>query len=322
MLSMPMSMKAAEYRLLTSAKVNLGLTVIGRLSDGYHEIESIFLPVGVFDRIFCEFRVGGHEKRLRVFGRGLGVEGLVVPEDERNIVWRVVKFVEDSVGVNIGFGIEVEKNIPVGAGLGGGSGNGAGVLLALTDFLKKEGFLSEEERRKVLSEAYKVGSDISFFLSSGGCVVQGRGEKVMKVEGLFERLKGYIVVIVYPNLMVSTKEAYEFVSRENLYSSKRWALEVANGLASGRISVEDLKGILKNTFEAFIIDPVVMETKKQLYGMGAKFALMSGSGSSVYGVFDQKVSTEKILERLVGEFNFSVDQIFFTRFVENPVQFI
>ncbi|MEN2998700.1 MAG: hypothetical protein ABDH28_06675 [Brevinematia bacterium] len=311
-----------KYRILTSGKINLGLTVIGRLSDGYHEIESIFLPIGVFDSICCEFSIDDKEKVLEVFTSSESLKGEAVPTNSENIVWRVIELVENLVGVKIGFRISLEKNIPVGSGLGGGSGNGAGVLLATVSFLESKGILSATKKSEIFSEVIRIGADIPFFLQSGGCVVRGKGEKIIPIKGLLETLLDYNLVVVYPGFPSCTKDAYDFISKKKLYHPERWALDVATGIAKRSIKLEELKGMLKNTFELFIISPVVKEVKGELYRMGALFSAMSGSGSSVYGIFSKQTDSIGIKKSLVSRFGFSENQIFITRFVENPVQFI
>ncbi|MCX8029823.1 MAG: hypothetical protein N2712_07520 [Brevinematales bacterium] len=305
-----------RYTVLTSSKINLGLTVVGRLSNGYHEIESIFLPLGVYDKIICEFRLDDFGKEIEIYGNY--ASGL--PRDNKNIVWKVVEFVESVISKKIGFNIKIYKNIPTGAGLGGGSGNGAGVLLALMRFL--DGVISVEDKSFILSNIHSVGADIPFFLNLGGCVVQGVGEKVDYIEGLVDLFLKYNVVIVYPNLVVSTKEAYDYISRNKLYDPKRWAFGVAYGLVRGNIKLEDLKDMLKNTFELFIINKVIGEIKEEFYLMGALFALMSGSGSSVYGIFDREINVEDVKRNLLKKFSISNENVYVTRFVKEPVKFI
>ncbi len=309
------------YNLLTSAKINLGLTVIGKLSDGYHEIESIFLPIGIFDKVYSKFCLKNKDKKLEiVLNPSVFGEDFKVPNDNRNTVWKVVEFVEKVVGKSIGFDIKVYKNIPVGSGLGGGSSNAGGILLALIDFLKRNNLLDKEKEEFIFSNVWNVGADIPFFLNSGGCIVQGRGEKVKKVDCLIDVFSKTFLVVVYPNLFSSTKDAFRFISENNLYDSRRWAFEISEKLVSCEIEISDLKEMLKNTFEQFIITKVI-EIKSELYLRGAMFSLMSGSGSSVYGIFDVKKDAKIIKNYLISKFGKNY-KIFVTRFVKNPVLFI
>ncbi|MCX8097264.1 MAG: 4-(cytidine 5'-diphospho)-2-C-methyl-D-erythritol kinase [Spirochaetes bacterium] len=310
-----------KYTLLTSAKVNLGLTVVGKLPDGYHEIESIFLPISIYDKLECSFNLENNTKELKVIFENSLFEGSEIPEDSRNIVWKVVEFVEKTLGVEMGFDIKIYKRIPTKAGLGGGSGNGGGVLLSLLRFLEENRLLKQDKKELILSSIHTIGSDIPFFLRKGGCIVRGKGEKIREVRGLVEVLKDYTVIVVYPNFSVSTAEAYRYISDNKLYDKHRWADEIASRIIRNQINIHNLRGLLKNTFELFIIDRVE-KIKNEFYLLGALFAMMSGSGSSVYGIFDEGLDVERIIKKLSQRINLTNDRFFASRFVEAPVEFI
>lgn len=309
-------MNKMRFDFLTSAKVNMGLTVAGKLPNGYHEIESIFLPVGIFDKIFVEFSLDDASKSIEV----LSDRGIQIPNDERNIVWKVVKYVEENINKNIGFFIRIEKNIPVGSGLGGGSGNGAGVFLALMKFLKYFNVIDDKSERELVDGIYEIGSDIPFFLNKGACVVRGRGEKVYPLEGVVDKLKEYTVLVVYPNVEVSTAKAYKLVSLNNLFDDNNWAFNFYRDFMENRINLSNFKEMLKNTFEFVILNPVIEKVKEYLYSEGAMFALMSGSGSAVYGIFEDLELTE-VVKGLVSKFNISKEFIFITKFVLEQIVF-
>lgn len=310
-----------KYTLLTSAKVNLGLTVVGKLPDGYHEIESIFLPLGIYDKLECSFNLKNNTKNLKVIIESNLFETSEIPENNKNIVWKVVEFVEETLGVEIGFDIKIYKRIPVKAGLGGGSGNGGGVLLSLIRFLEENGILKQDKKELILSGIYTIGSDIPFFLHKGGCIVRGKGEKVMEVRGLVEALKDYNIIVVYPDFSVSTAEAYRYISDNKLYDGHRWADEIADKIVKKDFNICGLKYLLKNTFELFIIDRVE-GIIREFYSAGALFSMMSGSGSSVYGVFDRGLDVGEVVKKLSKSMNLASDRFFASRFVEVPVEFI
>ncbi|MFN4245821.1 MAG: 4-(cytidine 5'-diphospho)-2-C-methyl-D-erythritol kinase [Brevinematia bacterium] len=309
-----------KYNLLTSAKINLGLTVIGKLPDGYHEIESIIIPIGIFDKLECKFYLKEKTKNLKInLNPRVFSKNVEIPNDKENTIWKIVNFVEETLGINIGFDINVQKNIPIGGGLGGSSSNAGGVLLSLIDFLEKNKIINRKSKKYIISNAHLVGSDIPFFLSRGGCIVQGKGEKITPINKLIKRFSKTLLVVVYPNLCSSTKKAYEFISNNKLYSTERWAFKIAKELIQNELKMQDLKEMLKNIFELFIISPVV-EIKNELYSRGAMFASMSGSGSCVYGIFESRLDTQNIrneINKLDKDY-----KIFVTRFVENPVIFI
>ncbi|MGC8870577.1 MAG: 4-(cytidine 5'-diphospho)-2-C-methyl-D-erythritol kinase [Brevinematia bacterium] len=305
-----------KFNFFTSAKINLGLTVIGKLPDGYHEIESILVPVSIFDKVSIEFFLDRFYKEI-----GVNSDNYIqIPRDERNIIWKIVKYVEDYLRMSIGFHAYIEKNIPVGSGLGGGSGNGAGVFLSLLKFLKDNQVIDTFLEEELVKNVYKVGSDIPFFLSRGACIVQGRGEKVFYIEGLFEKLMNYKVLIVYPQIDVSTREAYTLISQRRLYDPNKWAFDFSKKFLSSEIDLSDFKKMLKNTFECVILSEVIDEIKRYLYFEGAMVSLVSGSGSAVYGIFED-VDLSKIKVGLVKNFGINDKFIFEASFVKEPVVF-
>lgn len=311
-----------KYTIFTSGKINLGLTIVDKLPDGYHEIESIFLPVGIFDKITCEFNLDKNNKTIEISEMFYKTsEFPEIPTTKDNIVWKVVEFIEKSLNIEIGFKIHIEKNIPIGAGIGGGSGNGAGVFITLLDYLRKHNMINDKKLEYLNNEIHKIGSDIPFFLKGGGCIVQGKGEKITTISGLFEKFQNYNIILVFPNIFSSTREAYKFISENKLYDKERWAYAIANKIVKEEIKINDLKKMLKNTFELFIIEPIVRDIKEYLYLRGAMFSLMSGSGSCVYGIFERGINLLEIKSELINKFKFQDKQVFTTRFIKEPVKY-
>jgi|GEM_PF-506714 len=302
------------YYIRTSAKVNLGLTVVGKLEDGYHEIETIMVPLGIYDTISVDFSLNNLSKSLNV------ESDFDIPNDERNIIWKMVNFVERIIKREIGFRIKIKKEIPVGSGLGGGSSNAAGVVRCLLDFLKLQNILSDEIENNIISGIHKVGADVPFFLSNGAKVAQGIGEKLTHLRGLVEKLVDYKVIVVYPGIHVSTEESYRLIDEKGFFDKDGWALYFYKKFMNGEIGIEDFKKMLKNSFESFIIEEV-KKIKEFLYSEDAMFALMSGSGSAVYGLFSRDVDFSKLREKLVNRFSVLDKFVYEVRFVNEPFLF-
>jgi len=299
------------YHIKTSAKVNLGITVLEKLSNGYHEIETIMIPIGIYDEIFLEFSIENSEKEI------LSEGNFSVPTDENNIIWKTVTFVENIIGRQIGLKARIKKNIPVGSGLGGGSSNAAGTLKCLLFSLKEKGIINAEIENIILSSSHKIGADVPFFLQNGAKIAQGIGEKLTILPNLAERLEKYKVVVVYPGINISTKEAYRFIDEMELLECKRWAHDFYNKFMRNEINISDFKQMLKNSFESFIIERV-KEIKDVFYSENAMFALMSGSGSAVYGLFEEEAELSKVKSKLINDLSVPDKFIFETRFVNEP----
>jgi len=252
------------------AKLNLGLKILGKRDDGYHDILSIFQAVDLCD----ELRVCSGEGLSR-----LDVTGGNVPEGRDNLVLRAEQLFRARFGVQDDVCFTLEKNIPVGAGLGGGSSDAAATLRLLRSFHRKD--IPDEELRAC---GAGLGSDIPFLVDGGTAVVSGRGECVEHVEWPFD----FSYVIVYPGFEVSTAWAY---GRVRTYSGDggNYA-SVVRKLRDGRLETGELFAALENDFEPVVFDefPELKTLRSMLLDHGAKAALLSGSGSSVFGIFENE----------------------------------
>lgn len=249
------------------AKINLGLRITGKRPDGYHNIETLFYPVPLTDALeFVESKGSNRYDELVI----TGIKISVPPED--NLVIKAIGKLRQAYDLPY-FRIHLHKAIPSGAGLGGGSSDAALILKVL---IKCYGLLIDSER--LLEYALELGSDCPFFLDPVPSFATGRGE-ILKPASL--SLKGYYLILVNPGISISTRDAYN-----NCHPAKsEKSLEsVLNGKPS------EWRNIILNDFEeyAFLLHPVIGELKDLLYKAGALFSLMSGSGSSVYGIFEKK----------------------------------
>lgn len=262
------------------SKINFGLFITEKRTDGYHNIETIFYPLRLSDEIII--RECDH----------LLIESNV-PElnlnPSNNLIYKAVKLLEQKTGNPLNCRIILNKNIPLGAGLGGGSSNAASVLLGLNDL-----FNLEYSKAELSEIGLQLGSDVPFFIHPYPSFANGRGEKLTEVDF---KLEGTIVV-VNPGIHVSTAEAYK-----NCIPSKPGfnLLEL-----NGRIinNYNELRGVVINTFEktVFSIHPEIGNLKEKMLKAGASFSLMSGSGSTVFGIFDTEELAEAFTISLPPEY--------------------
>lgn len=261
-----------------NAKINIGLRITGNRSDGYHDIETIFYPFSLSDGL--EFVVSDqkyHKDILVVTGINTGTN----PDD--NLVIRTIKKLREKNAFPY-LKIHLHKVIPVGAGLGGGSSDAACLLKTLNRC-----FGLSITDNKLKSLALEIGSDCPFFIDCIPSYASGRGEVLTPVKPV---LKEYYLVIINPGVGINTTEAYQ---------------NCQSGLPSISLAqlidypVIEWKEKIKNDFEEFAFKKysVIGKIKEGLYSSDALFSLMSGSGSSVYGIFSEKPKLQKKLKDLV-----------------------
>jgi len=249
------------------AKINIGLRVTGKRSDGFHDIETLFYPVNLCDAL--EFVVA----EGKVTDDELTVTGIDIhTHNEKNLVIRAIKKMREKFPIPF-MKIHLHKAIPTGAGLGGGSSDAACILKSMNRCFNIS--LSEDVLR---AYALELGSDCPFFIDPSPSIATGRGEKVTAVAPILE---GYNLVLINPGIHISTRDAY-------LNSIPAVPKKSLKQLIKSDPS--EWRKHIKNDFEdfAFKLYPQIREIKKSLYLSGAVYASMSGSGSSVYGIFDKK----------------------------------
>lgn len=245
------------------AKINIGLNVLERLESGYHTIESGFCFIEWSDR----FEITPSSRN------SLTMSDEKIPVDDSNLIVKAVQLLEKEAGLKDQFHINVQKNIPAGAGLGGGSSNAATTLRMINKIANLG--LQEKELMKL---GGKLGADVPFFIQGKVGFGSGIGTNI---EPLPIQPDGYIVT-VFPGVPSSTPEAYQFVepNAEPEFSLKTVLLEE---------DIEEWHYLIINDLEASVFPRIelVGNTKDQCYEFGASYASMSGSGSSVFGIFEQ-----------------------------------
>lgn len=247
----------------SGCKINIGLYVIRKRADGYHDLETVMFPVqGLCDAIEM---IPGDRPGVEFSSSGLAVDGPV----EKNLCVRAYELMRRHYPIG-NVKMHLHKHIPMGAGLGGGSANAACVIKGLSQLFDLKLSLSTMEYL-----AAELGSDTAFFVADRPALATGRGEILSPIE---LSMKGYRLVIVKPNVGVSTAEAYAHVTPHMPETA------LTEQLAQ---PVECWKELVRNDFEGSVFPqyPQIAEIKQQLYEMGALYASMSGSGSAVYGIF-------------------------------------
>ena len=246
------------------AKINLGLQILERREDGFHNLRSVMFPIGLCDILEINQQSGNPEP-LRFSRSGFRFED----DPERNLCVRAWKLMDAECDLP-SVAIHLHKQIPIGAGLGGGSSNASAVLKALNGLSG-----TPVPATRMAELAARLGSDCPFFLHDSPLLMEGRGELLSPVR---LSLKDHYLVVLFPGIHISTAEAYAAVTP---------AIPSVHLRASIALPVNRWKQSVVNDFErsAFALHPLLPELKEALYRAGALYASMSGSGSSLYGIF-------------------------------------
>lgn len=247
-----------------NAKINIGLHITSKRKDGFHNIETIFYPVELCDAL--EFVVSDKKDPV-LETSGIPIDGKLTD----NLCIKAYSLLKEDFGLP-GIDIHLHKIIPIGAGLGGGSSDASFMLKSLNDFFELD--LSEEE---LIKRAKKIGSDCAFFIRNKPCIAYEKGDKLEEINIL---LNLYQILLVYPKIHISTKEAYANIKPKKPEKTLSELTE---------FPLYEWKNHIKNDFEEgiFQLYPEMEHIKNELYNMGAIYVSMSGSGSSIYGIFGQ-----------------------------------
>ncbi len=245
-----------------NAKINIGLNIVSKREDAYHNIEGIFYPIPFSDVL--EIQKSSH---FQYSSSGLSVDSDI----ENNLVVKVFRLFEKKHQISP-VHIHLHKVIPLGAGLGGGSADASFAINMLNNLFQLN--LSNIQKEKY---ALEIGSDCPFFIENLPKKISGRGE-IMENSSL--TLKGFFIKLILPNIHISTKEAYQGIKPAQANFSI---------LNNDLPPIENWNGLIKNDFEntVFGLYPELEDIKKELYKEGAIYASMSGTGSAMYGIFKE-----------------------------------
>ncbi|MFW6036099.1 MAG: 4-(cytidine 5'-diphospho)-2-C-methyl-D-erythritol kinase [Halothermotrichaceae bacterium] len=260
------------------AKINLALDIIGKRDDGFHEVEMIMQSISLHDIIEIERTNKGIH--IEVYNSDL-------PTDENNIAYRAAELMLKEKDVSTGVSIKIKKDIPVAAGLAGGSTDAAAVLTGL-NILYGLHFSREE----LYAIGAKIGSDVPFCIDGGTALAYGRGEKIKQLPDIEERY----IVLVNPGIEISTPWAYNRFASTKI--DKKINIKKLSRIIIDKKKIDWNEG-WQNVMESLVF-PVykeIEEIKGYLKEIGANHSLMSGSGSSVFGIFEDRKKAEKAIRK-------------------------
>ena len=263
-------------KIKAHAKINLGLRILNRRSDGFHDLVTIFQRISLAD-----------ELEIEVLKREIIYDGPTLTETlEDNICYKAAVFYKTAFGDEAGLRIRLSKHIPTGAGLGGGSSDAAAVLKVLA---ASDGIPIDNTELQMV--AAKLGADVPFFLSGlPSAIGQGKGERISPAKGLDRNCN---IVIVKPEISISTKWAYEQIDntltfdKKNINIITHYFLDYRGGLPTAE---------MRNDFEApiFATHPELANARNRLLDAGAEFSGLCGSGSALFGVFQDRELAERV----------------------------
>jgi 4-diphosphocytidyl-2-C-methyl-D-erythritol kinase len=248
-----------------NAKINIGLNIVGKRPDGYHNLETIFFPIGWKDSL----------EIIPAKATTLALSGIPIQGDaDKNLVIKALQLIKNDFPIEE-LSVYLQKNIPFGAGLGGGSADGAFMLRLLNSYFKLN--LSDEQ---LAGYAVGLGADCPFFIHNKPMFASGIGDCLEPVD---MTLGNNYLVVVKPNIAVSTVEAYSMVVPKLPSQSLKTLIQQP---------IETWRETIVNDFESSVFAkyPAIAQLKEQLYQHGALYASMSGSGSAVYGIFPPEVT--------------------------------
>jgi 4-diphosphocytidyl-2-C-methyl-D-erythritol kinase len=256
-----------ELVVKSPAKINIGLNIINKRNDGFHDLETIFYPINLFDEIRFtksnEFSFYSNDENLN--------------NERSNLIIKAKESLEKHFNIQLPVKVFLDKHIPIGAGLGGGSSNAASTLLALTKLFNLE--IDSEAIGKL---ALNLGSDVPFFINPFPSFAESRGEILSSMK---LKLDKYLV-IVNPGIHIATKWAFGLIKPNQPEESLKAFID------KNEISIDEVMKIASNDFEKIVFEhfPEIKEIKAKMFYFGANYSMMTGTGSTVWAMFDDEES--------------------------------
>jgi 4-diphosphocytidyl-2-C-methyl-D-erythritol kinase len=264
------------------AKINLGLDVVRRMENGYHQVKMIMQTVGIYDELSVLKTEGGIE---------LTCDDAQLPTDGDNLICKAVKLMAEKYGIREGVRIHLEKHIPVAAGMAGGSSDAAAAMKAVNEL-----FGLGLSRNELMEDGVKIGADVPYCILGGTALAEGIGEKLT----VLPEVPDMYLVVAKPDISVSTKHVYEHLDMTGIAHHPD-----IDGMAAA-IRVGSIRGVatrMENVLEAVTIPeyPQIDTLKRRMRELGALNSLMSGSGPSVFGVYETEVAAGRAFEQMRHE---------------------
>ena len=255
-----------------NCKINIGLNIIEKRKDGFHNLETVFYPINLKETLeFVE--QDSQNKKTEFNSSGIKIEG----NSTDNICLKAYNLLKEEYTIPE-LNIHLHKSIPIGAGLGGGSADGAYMIKYLNAYFNLNIPIEKQEKF-----AAQLGSDCAFFIKNKPVFAYGRGELFKEIE---LNLNNYSILMIKPNIHISTAEAYSNIK------PKLPEISVKDAILK---PINEWKNCISNDFEDSIFPKYgyLKEIKQELYNKGALYAAMSGSGSTIYGIFDKNIKTNE-----------------------------
>jgi 4-diphosphocytidyl-2-C-methyl-D-erythritol kinase len=261
------------------AKINIGLNIIRKRVDGYHDLETIFYPLLLSDLLTFK------KSDKTIFD----TNSSEIASLKSNLIFHAKEILENFTQREMNVDIYLKKSIPMGAGLGGGSSNAAITLKALNNL-----FELKLNYNTLSSLALKIGSDVPFFLNPVPCFASSRGEVIQNIHLSISEP----ILIVNPGIHISTKWAFDNIK---ISEHKK---DISELTSNKSISLSDIKEYVVNDFEDIVFEkyPEIKSLKNELYNLGASFVSMTGTGSSVYGIFTNLQKARWAKESFEGQY--------------------
>lgn len=269
-----------EIRLKALAKINLGLDVLRRREDGYHEVRMVMQTLKMYDKITM--------KKTQEPGIEIKSNLFYVPENENNLAYRAAKLLMDEFHLEEGVFIDLQKFIPVAAGMAGGSADAAAVLYGMNRM-----FQLKLSKQQLMKRGVQIGADVPYCIMRGTVLAEGIGERLTPLSPM----PACSVVVAKPPISVSTKFVYENLELDKIDRHPQIDI-VLEGLREGNL--HKVAANMGNVLETVTIPnyPVIAEIRDQMLEMGALGAMMSGSGPTVFGLYEDEKSAQKAYEKL------------------------
>ncbi|SHH51410.1 4-(cytidine 5'-diphospho)-2-C-methyl-D-erythritol kinase [Clostridium grantii] len=272
------------------AKINLTLDITGKRKDGYHLLRMIMQNVDVYDEI-----------EIEKIQSGIIIEAdkNYIPTDERNLAYKAAEIFMNEFNISEGVKIKITKNIPVAAGMAGGSTDAAAVLKAMKDL-----FEINVSESKLMEVGLKLGADIPFCIKGGTALCEGIGEIITPLKPF----KGHMLVIVKPNFGLSTKDVYKDIDVQKIFKHPKTE-EVIQAIEGNNVAFvsENLMNVLENV--SLKKHKILREIKNNMLNQGALGALMTGSGPTIFGIFEDESKAEKTYEYFKSRY----DQVYLSK---------
>ncbi|MCR5249982.1 MAG: 4-(cytidine 5'-diphospho)-2-C-methyl-D-erythritol kinase [Lachnospiraceae bacterium] len=283
-----------EVKVKAYAKVNLSLDITGRRPDGYHELRSVMQEISLCDEVILRNAESGIKLKVSSSG-GPGCSHEEVPEDARNLAYRAAELLLADAGLSGGVEIELRKRIPAAAGLAGGSTDAAAVLRGLCVL-----YMLDHEEEDLCRLGVKLGADVPFCIRGGTALAEGIGDKLTRMPSP----QGVHLLLVKPPIAVSTAKVYgdyDAIAEGRIPLETEGLLQL---LKSGKADAGSLAPFLGNALAAVTEEqhPSIAQIREAMLAEGAEGALMSGSGPSVFGLFDSEEAAQRAMERLRGQY--------------------